>query len=160
VRDRDPLDAAGEIDRPGDAVRIVAADLLNDRELLRRELLVPPELLEHPERELRIAVLDLGVLGIRTLGEERSAIALHAEARAERAAAILHRQMGIVEDRAAGMPQLRRPPAGPRQPVDVAADFRVVPGGPQRDEVEFGLVAHVRLEALGRLAAIAGRPPA
>ena len=79
------------------------------------EILVPAELLEHAERELGIAVLDLGADRIGALGEEvvvhflldllavfhHLALddALDAEARAERAAAFLHRQIGVVEDR-------------------------------------------------------------
>ena len=58
------------------------------------------------------------------------------------------------------MPEFRRSPARPRQAVVIAADFGIVLRRPQRDQIEFGLVAHMRLEPLGRLAAIAGRPAA
>src|SRR3546814_10116692 len=56
------------------------------------------------------------------------------------------------------MADLRLAPAGPGQAVIVAADLRVFLRCAQGDQVELGLVAHVRLQALGRLSAIAGRP--
>ena len=59
-----------------------------------------------------------------------------------------------------GCLHFRRAPARPRQAVIVAADFRIVLRRAHRQQVELCLVLHVRLEALGRLAAIAGRPAA
>src|SRR5262245_20713934 len=59
VLHRHPLNAAGQVDRPRDAVGVVAADALDDRLLGRGEIRVPPELLEHPVSELGVAVLDL-----------------------------------------------------------------------------------------------------
>jgi hypothetical protein len=57
VRDRHPLNAAGKIGRPGDGVGSVAADPLDHREFLRREIPVPPELLKYAEGELGTASL-------------------------------------------------------------------------------------------------------
>src|SRR4051795_10920067 len=116
-------------------------------EFLRGELRVPSKLLEHAQGELGIAVLDLRALRIGAFGKEGDAIALDAEARAERAATFLHRQVGVVENRTAGMLQFRRAPAWPRQAVDFAAHLWTVPRCAQRDDVELGLVSHVRLEA-------------
>ena len=56
------------------------------------------------------------------------------------------------------MLELRRAPARPRQAVIVALGRAVL--RPQRDQVEVLLVRHVQLQALRRLAAIAGRPAA
>ena len=58
------------------------------------------------------------------------------------------------------MADLRLAPARPGQAVVVAADLRVVLRRAQRHEVELVLVLHMRLEALRRLPAIAGRPAA
>src|SRR5690242_12494761 len=69
-------------------------------------------------------------------------------------------QVGVVERVRAGMPELRRAPARPRQAVIVAADFRRVLGRAQRYQIELRLVAHMRLQSLRRLATIAGRPSA
>ena len=174
--DRHALDAAREVGRPRHGIRIGRVHLLNDRHFLRREIAVPAELLEHAEREFGVAVHDRRADRIGAFGEQVLVdflldllAVLHdlaldhpldAEARAEGAAALLHRQVGVVEDRGARMLELRRSPAGPRQAVEVAADLRIVLGRAQRDEVELRLVAHVRLEPLRRLAAIAGRPAA
>src|SRR4051812_1495270 len=64
VVDRHALDAAGEVDRPGHGVGVGGVHLLDDRHFLRGEILVPAELLQHPERELGIAVLDVRVLRV------------------------------------------------------------------------------------------------
>src|SRR3546814_6171923 len=56
------------------------------------------------------------------------------------------------------MPEFRLAPAGPGKAVIVAADLRIVLRRAQRNQVELGLVAHMRLETHGRLPAIAGRP--
>src|ERR1700722_3320740 len=85
---------------------------------------------------------------------------LHAEPGPERGASLFHRKIRVVKDRRAGMVELRRSPAWPRQAVVVAADFRIVLWRPHRDKVELGLVAHMRLEPFGRLSAITGRPAA
>ncbi len=160
VRNRHPLDAAGEIGRPRDSVGSVAADFLNHREFLRGEIRVPSELLEHGQGELGIAILNFRALRVGAVSEEADPVALDAEARAERAATFLDRQIGVVENRRAGMLELRRAPARPRQAVHFAADLRIILRRAQRDHVELGLIAHVCLEPLGRLAAIAGRPAA
>ena len=133
---------------------------LDDRHFLRGEILVPAELLEHAERELGISVLDLGADRIGAVGEQADPVALDAETRAERTAAFLHRQIGVVEHGRAGVLEFRRSPARPRQAVNFAADFRIVLRRAQRDDIELGLISHVRFEPLGRLAAIAGRPAA
>ena len=140
---------------------------LDDRLLGFGEILVPAELLEHAVGELGIAVLDLGAERVGALGQEvvlaRRAVgqldlALDAEAGAERAAAVHDVQIGVVERVGAGMLELRRAPARPRQAVIVALGRTIL--RPQRDQVEVLLVGHVQLEALRRLAAIAGRPAA
>src|ERR1700751_696114 len=113
MRDRDPLDAAGEIGRPGDDVGIVAANFLNHRKFLRREILVTSELLEHAESELGIAVLELGADRIGPISEQAFTVAFNAEASSEGAAAFLHRHVSVVEDRAAGVFQLGSAPARP-----------------------------------------------
>src|ERR1700730_1072331 len=121
-------------------------------------------------------VFDFGAGRIGALGEEIVVLllldllavfhhlalddALNAKPGAERAAAFLHRQTGVVKDWRARMLELRRPPAWPRQTVIVAADFRIILRRPQGDQIEFGLVLHVRLEPFWRLSAIAGRPAA
>src|SRR6185436_6090550 len=86
--------------------------------------------------------------------------ALDTEAGAEGAAAVHHVEVGVVERMRTGVAQLRRAPAWPRQAVIVAADLRQVLRRAQRHQVELVLVLHVRLEALRRLAAVAGRPAA
>ena len=137
----------------------VAADLLDDGEFVRREFAVPAELLEHAQGELRIAVLDLRILGIG-LGQERYAVALDTETGAESAAAVLDALGGVVEQRRARMLDFRRAPARPGQTVIVAADLGRILGRAHADQIERGLVLHVRLEPLRRLAAIAGREAA
>ena len=137
--------------------------LLDRRQFGRGEVLVPAELLQHGVGELRIAVLDLGVLGVIAVAEQADLagravrqllLTLQAEARTERAAALLHRKVGVVEDRRSGMLELRRAPARPRQPVVVAL---VRAGrGLLGEHVEVFLVRHVRLQPLRRLAAVAG----
>ena len=141
------------------------------------QVLVPAELLQHGVGELRIAVLELAVLGVDALGQQvvlellldlLAARVLHldldhaldAEAGAEGAAAVLHGHGGVVEDRRARMAHLRRAPARPRQAVVVAADVGARWPARKRHDVELALVLHVRLEPLGRLAAVAGRPAA
>src|SRR6266404_78756 len=160
VINRHTLDAAREVDRPGHGVGIGGIYLSDHRHFLRCEIVVPSELLEHAERELGIPILDLGSDRIGAVGEQADAVALHAETRAERAAAFLHRQIGVVKNRGARVFEFRRSPAWPRQAVNFAADFRIVLRGAQRDHIEFGLISHMRLEPLGRLAAVAGRPAA
>src|SRR5215207_3003329 len=81
VLEADPLDAAREVDRPRHRVDVVAADALDDGELLRLEVLVPAELLQHAHGELGVAVGQLRALGVGALGEERLAVALESEAR-------------------------------------------------------------------------------
>src|SRR6185295_1312638 len=98
-----------------------------------REVLVPAEFLQHAKGELGIAVLDLRTNGVRAFGKKIIVIfplhllpvlhhlalhdALDSEPRAEGAAALLHRKVGIVEDRRAWMPVLGRAPARPWQAV-------------------------------------------
>src|SRR5499426_2362898 len=165
VRQGHPLDAAGEVDRPGHAIGTVAADALDHRFLGRGEILVPTELLEHPIGEFGVAVLDLRAERIGAFGEKivlaratvgQLDLALHAEAGTECAAAIHHVQIGVVERVGARMLEFGRSPARPRQAVIIAFSRTVL--GPQADELEVLLVGHVELEALRRLAAIAGRP--
>ena len=70
VLDRDALDAARQVDRPGHRIRRGRVDLVDHRQLGLGQILVPAELLEHAERELGIAVLDLGVLGVVAVAEQ------------------------------------------------------------------------------------------
>ena len=60
----------------------------------------------------------------------------------------------------AGVLEFRRSPTWPRQAVVVAADFGIILRRPQRNQIKFGLVFHMRLKSLGRLATIAGGPAA
>jgi hypothetical protein len=158
----DALDAAREVDRPGDGAHIIAADLLDGGELGLGEVLVPAQPLEHRVGELRIAVLDLGSERVRAFGEEIVLLlfldldaVLHdlgldhtfdAEAGAERAAAIHDMEMSVVELVSAGMLELGTAPARPRQAVVVALGRTV--GCPQRNQFEVLLVRHVELEPL------------
>ena len=64
------LDAARQIDRPGDTIRIGAADTLDGCALSVGQIRVPAELLEHAVGELRISVLDLGAQRIGAFGEK------------------------------------------------------------------------------------------
>ena len=142
-------------------------DLVDHRHFGLGQILVPAELFQHAKRELRIAVLDLRIFGRGAVGEQadlhRGAVgplllALDAEAGTEHAAAVHCGEVGVVEQRRTGMPDLGRAPAWPRQAVVVAlVRARRRPLG---EHVEVGLIRHVRLDALRRLAAVAGRPAA
>ena len=174
--DRDALDTAGQIERPGNGIGIGCVDPLDDFHLRSSEVLVPAELLEDAECELRITIPDFRAGRVGAFGEQIVMLvlfdllaifhnlaldhALDAEAGAERSATFLHRQTGVVEYRRSRVPEFRRSPAWPRQAVIIAADFGIVLRCPQGDQVELGLVLHVGLEALRRLTAISGRPPA
>ncbi len=159
------LDAAGEVDGPGNVVRSIAANPLDRGLFAVGEVLVPAKALQHTVGELRIAVLDLGILGIGTLGEKVDLLLrtirlrlliLHTEPGAEGAAAILHMKVGVVELMGARMTIFRRAPAGPRQAVVIASDLgRRILRRPQRHQVKLFLMLHVGLQALRRLAAIA-----
>ena len=166
---RDANDAARQVDRPADAVGIVAADLVDGGEFGLGEILVPAELLQHAIGEFGITVGQLRTLAVGAFGQQvdvldRTVRLLlfvdDAEARAEGAAAVLGVQVGVVERVRPGMPDLRRAPARPRQAVIVAADLGLVGLGAQRHQVELVLVLHVRLQPLRRLAGIAGRESA
>src|SRR3546814_738904 len=153
-----PLNTAGQVGRPAHLVNGVAADPLDDSAFLWCQVPVPAELLQHGHRELRIAVGQLRALRVGPLREKRLAISLHAETGSERASAIHDVKARVVEIGRARMPEFRLAPAGPGKAVIVAADLRIVLRRAQRNQVELGLVAHMRLETLGRLPAIAGRP--
>ena len=161
--DGDALDTAREIKRPADRVDLLLvefADPGNHRTLLHGQILIPAKTLEHAHGELRIAVLDLGFGREAALGQKRLAVAFEAKARAEGAAAILHRDIRIVEDMRARMAELRSPPAGPGQAVEITAHFVSIGGRAQIDQIELVLVGHMRLEPLGTLTRIADRPAA
>jgi hypothetical protein len=167
VLDRHALDAAGEVDRPGHRSALLPPIRSITASLGRGEVLVPAELLEDAVGELGIAVLDLGVLGVIAVAEQADLagrtvrqllLALQTKARAERAAAFLDRKVGVVEQRRARVLEFRRAPAWPRQTVIVA--FVRTGGRLLRAHVEIALVRHVRLQALGRLSAVARRPAA
>src|SRR6202022_2376814 len=140
VLDRHALDAAGKVERPGHGIGIGGIDALDNFHFLRREVLVPTELLEHAEGELRISVLDFRAGGIRALGEQVVVLllfdflpvfhhlaldnAFDTEAGTEGAAAFLHVQVGVVEDRRPRMFEIRRSPAWPRQTIIVPPHLR------------------------------------
>ncbi len=142
-----------------DLLRVGAArDLLDRGPLLRRQVDVPAELLQHLHGELRVAVLDLRADRVDALGQQVLAVPLDAEAGAEAHAALGDRDRYVVEVGRARVVELGRPPARPGQAVVIAV------GGtaqrPQRRLVEGVLVGHVELHPLGRLAGIADRPHA
>ena len=146
---------------------LAGIDLVDHRQFGLGQVLVPAELLQHANRELRISVLDLRIFGRTSIGQQadlhRGAVgqlllALDAEARTEHTAAIHRGEVCIVEQRRAGMFDLGRAPARPRQAVVVAL-VRAL-RRPLGEHVEVGLVRHMRLDALRRLAAVAGRPAA
>ena len=115
--DGDALDTARQIDRPGHRVRRGRIDLVDDGKLGLGEILVPAQLLQDAERELGITVLDLGVLRVIAVAEQADLalgavgerfLALQAKAGAEGAAALLDRQVRVVEQRRARMLELGR----------------------------------------------------
>ena len=117
-----------------------------------------PSFLSTAVGELGIAVLDLRTERVGAFGQQvdlalravrQRLLALHTEAGAERAAAVHHMQVGVVERVRAGMPQLRRAPARPWQPVVVAADAGNILRRAQRHQIELLLVRHVRLQRSG-----------
>src|SRR5713226_3867931 len=176
VLDRDALDAAGKIERPGNGIGIGCVDPPDDFHLRSSEVLVPAEPLEDAESELGITIPDFRAGRVGAFGEQIFMLflfdllpifhnlaldhALNAEAGAERPTTFLHRQAGVVEYRRSRVPEFRRSPAWPRQTVIIPADFGIVLRCPQGDQVELCLVLHVGFEALRRLTAISGRPPA
>src|SRR5690625_598189 len=94
--------------------------MLDRGPLLFRQILVPPERLEHRHGELGITVLDLRALGIDPFRQEIHTVPLHAEARTEAHAAIGDRLAQVIEVRRTRMSELRSPPAGPGQAIVVA----------------------------------------
>ena len=169
MHQRHALDAARQIERPRHRIGIDRIDSVDRGHFGLGQIRVPAKLLQARQREFRIAVLkspnpwnksrrqqaDLPGRAVRQL-----LLTLDAKTRAERAAAVHHMQIGIVEQRRAGMPDFGRAPARPGQAVIVTADFRIVLRRPHGHQIELGLVLHVRLEAFRRLTAIAGRPAA
>src|ERR1700712_4328128 len=111
----DALDSAREVGGPAHRVGLVATDPQDRRELVRCQVLVPPELLEHAEGEFWIAVSEVGTLREGILGQQRLAVAFGAEACAERATTLLHVQRRVVENGRAGGADLGLAPAGPGQ---------------------------------------------
>ena len=116
--------------------------------------------------ELRVAGGDVRTLGMRAiLGEQVDPVFLHAEDRAEVSATVHHMLGGVVEVRRARVLERRRAVTRPRQPEVVAgqvvARLRVLAAFcAQRLHVEDFHVAHVRLQALRRLAGVADGPRA
>ena len=112
--DRDALYAAREVGLPVDAVDLVAADLLDHGQLLRRQVAVPAELLQHPHGEFGVAVLDLGTDGIGPFREQvvddAVFLALHAVAGAEAHAAVGNGLGDVVEVGRTRMVELGRAP--------------------------------------------------
>ena len=123
VLHRHALDAAGQIDRPGHGVGIGAADLLDRGLFGLGEIAVPAELLQHAVGELRIAVLDLGVLGIGALGQQvvllldlvPSGMLDLRRSTPKRARKVpppsMIGQVGVVEQRRSRMPEFRACPS-------------------------------------------------
>src|SRR5882757_2956042 len=115
VLDRDTLDTARKIERPGDGIGIGCVYPLDDLHLGSGEILVPAEPLEDAERELRITILDFRAGRVGAFGEQVVMIflfdllsifhdlardhALNPEAGAECPTAFLYRQIGVVEYR-------------------------------------------------------------
>ena len=122
----DALDAARQVDLPVHRRNVVAAHLLDRGELVRRQVLVPAELLQHSHGELGVAVLDLRALVPRIDREQRLATALDTEAGTEGHAAFHRRLRRVVEQRRAGMLDLRRAVARPGQPVIVAVAWPAI----------------------------------
>src|SRR4051794_33439657 len=67
-------------------------------------------------------------------------------------------QVRVVEDGRSRMTNFRLAPARPRQSVVISTYFRIVGRRTERHDVELGLIAHMRFQALRRLAAIPGGP--
>ena len=153
--DRNPLDAAGKVGLP---VGLVTGYRFDGFTLIVGQIAIPAKLLEHGHGELGITVLDFRVDRIAALGQEVVPVPLDAEARTEAETAFGHRLRGVVEQRRSGMVHLGSAPARPRQAIEVAVG-RPAPrlqGGP----IEGGLIGHMQLEPLGRLAGVADRPHA
>ncbi len=115
--------------------------------------------------EFRIADRDLRILRIRSVRREEAHPVLgDAEVRAEATAAIHHLEIRAIQHRRSRVLYGRRAVARPRQAIVVALD--VVAGllvddrlhAAQRLRIEVLLQAHMRLEALGRLAGVADGP--
>src|ERR1700736_4504012 len=142
--DRHPLNPARQVERPGYGIRTGRVHALDDGQFFGSKILIPPELLEHAQRELGISILDFRADGIGALGEETYMHvlfhALDTETRAERAAAFFHRQIRVVKNGCAGMPELRRAPAWPWKTVIIASYLRVIFRRAQRHQIEFVLV--------------------
>src|SRR5258708_38407985 len=98
---RDALEAAREVDRPRHGVDLLrAARYPRDRrQFVGGEVSVPSELLQDRHGEFGIAVGDLRALRIGSLREEAYPVPLDAEPGAERAAAVHHMEIGVVEQR-------------------------------------------------------------
>ena len=130
------------------------------------EVVPPAKLLQKDVVELGIAGGDFTAHGTGTVfGQQVHAFVLDAVARAEGAAAVHDRFGRVVQVWRAGMLDLAIAPAGPRQPEVVArqvvARFLVLAAvRAQRLDVEYVHVAHMRLEAFGRLTGVADGPSA
>src|SRR6185369_2506016 len=109
-----------------------ACDLLDDVEFLRGEIFVPTQLLQDPHRKFWIAVLNLRTGKKRAFREKRLAIALCSETGAESVAAVHGSCIGVIQNRRSRMPDLRRAPARPGQPIIVATNFWIVFGRAKR----------------------------
>src|SRR5205807_5807086 len=107
-------------------IRSGRVDLVDHRHFCFGQVLVPAQLFEHAEREFRIPVLDLRILGIGSIGKQAHLdaravslllLTLDAKAGAETTAALHPRKIGVVEERSARMLDFGRTPAGPWQAV-------------------------------------------
>ncbi len=144
-----------------DAARQVGLPVLAFGRLLLGvgELVPPAELLHEHRVELGIAGRDVAAERMRAVASEQvHAVALDTEVGAEAAAAVHDVLAVVVEVRRAGVLELGRPVARPRQAEVVAVAGAAL--GLQRAHVERAHVLHVELEPLGRLPGVADREAA
>ena len=82
------LDAAGQVGFP---VGLRACHRINAGTFLGCEVFIPAQVHQHLHGELRVAVLNVGILGVHAIGQQVIAVMLNTEAGAESQAALGHR---------------------------------------------------------------------
>ncbi len=116
VHQRHALDPARQVERPRHRIGIGGIDPGDGGHFRFRQILVPAELLQARQREFRIAVLDLRILGVGAIRQQadlsrravgKLLLALDAETRPERAAAVHHAEICVVEQRRTWMLDFR-----------------------------------------------------
>src|SRR6516164_5319449 len=99
------LYATGQVSRPRYGIRCGGIDFIEHRHLGSGQVFVPAELLQHGQRKLRISVLDLRTLWIRSVSEQADLygcavrlllLAFDTESRTETPPAIHYREVGVV----------------------------------------------------------------